>query len=69
MSEELINIIKEYTKADVITLDTDIGEDLDLDSMSLVEMILIIEDTFQIEIPEDHLDNIQYVKDLLQYIK
>lgn len=69
MSEKLINIIREYTTIDTVTLETNIGKDLKLDSMGLVEMVLIIEDAFQAEIPETALDDIRYVKDLIQYLK
>lgn len=42
-----------------ITLDTSLRNDLNLDSLSLTELIIACEDEFQIEINLDHPDTVR----------
>ena len=51
-----------------ITLDTKIAEDLDADSLDVVDLIMAIEDEFEIEIPDSEVENIKLVSDLVKYI-
>ena len=44
---------------DAITMDTDIAADLNADSLDVVELIMSIEDEFEIEIPDDSIENIK----------
>ena len=52
-----------------ITLDTNLTEDLEADSLDLVEVIMSIEDEFGLEIPDDKLDNFKTVADVVDYIE
>ncbi len=52
-----------------ITLDTKIAEDLDADSLDVVDLIMAIEDEFEIEIPDSEVENIKLVSDLVKYIE
>jgi acyl carrier protein len=44
-----------------ITEDARLAEDLDADSLDLVEMVMALEDRYGIEIPEDELEGVTTV--------
>lgn len=56
-------------KEENITLETDIAADLGADSLDVVEMIMTIEDEFEIEIPDEEIENIKTVGDVVNYIQ
>lgn len=43
--------------------------DLGADSLDTVELVMALEDTFGIEIPDDQQEQIQTVQDAIDYIK
>jgi acyl carrier protein len=43
-------------------------EDLGADSLDLVELVMSMEEEFEIEIPEDQSENIKTVSDVINYI-
>ena len=53
---------------DEVTLDTDLVKDLGADSLDLVEVIMAIEDEFDVQIKDEDLENIKSVGDLINYI-
>lgn len=52
-----------------VTLDANLKDDLDADSLDAVELIMTAEDEFGIEIPDEDAMNIKTVKDIVDYIK
>lgn len=44
-------------------------EDLGADSLDIVELVMVIEETFGIEIPDEDAENIKSVNDAVQYVK
>ena len=52
-----------------ISIDTQFGPDLDADSLNVVEILLRLEDKYDIEIPDDMAQNIKTVKQLVYYIE
>ena len=46
---------------DQITLDAKFGEDLDADSLDLVELVMALEEAFDIEVPEEELEGVTTV--------
>ena len=54
---------------DKITEDTNFMNDLDADSIDLVEFILQLEDEFGAEIPDDEAEKIKTIGDAVSYIK
>ena len=52
-----------------ITLQSDIREDLDADSLDLIEMITAIEDYYELRIPTEVLTELTTVQDLVNYIE
>ncbi len=44
-------------------------EDLGADSLDVVELVMALEEKFDIEIPDDEAEKIQTVKDVVDYIE
>ena len=56
--------------ADSITLDTDLVDDLGADSLDLVDMLMSLEDEFNIgEVPDEMVEKIRTVGQLVTYIE
>lgn len=54
---------------DSITADTSIADDLGADSLDVVDLLMSIEDEFEIEVPDEEIDNIKTVGELVKYIE
>lgn len=52
-----------------LTMETNIAKDLDADSLDVVELLMTIEDEFNIEIPDEEIENIKTIGDLTEYIQ
>ena len=62
---ELISLLKQFTKTDMeITESLHIMNDLDLDSVMVMELMMELEDHFDISIPLNSLPNVNTVADL-----
>jgi acyl carrier protein len=48
-------------EADQVTIEASFGDDLDADSLDLVELVMALEEEFGIEVPEDDLQDIRTV--------
>ena len=44
-------------------------DDLGADSLAIVELVLALEEKFEVKIPDDEVDNIKTVGDAISYIK
>jgi acyl carrier protein len=71
IEEKLIVLLQELvTNSKIqINLNSHLVNDLELDSLAVVDMSLICEDEFGIEIFDDDLDNIYIVRDVVQLVK
>lgn len=56
-------------KADDITETSNIQDDLGADSLDVVDLVMALEDEFDVEIPEDQVENIKTVGDIVKFIK
>ena len=54
---------------EIITMDTTFIDDLGADSLDIVELIMALEEEFDIEIPEAEAEKISTVGDVVEYIK
>lgn len=54
---------------DTIKLESSFIEDLGADSLDIVELVMAMEDEFQIEIPDKDAEGIKTVSDAVNYIK
>lgn len=55
--------------ADKVTLDTHFQNDLNADSLDLVEIVMSVEDAYNIEISDDDVAEIQTVRDAVNIMK
>ena len=53
---------------EMITMDTNMMKDLEADSLDAVEIILGVEDEFEIEIPDDVAEKFETVGNLVSYV-
>jgi acyl carrier protein len=54
---------------DDITLDSVLADDFGADSLDLVDMVMSLEDEFDAEIPDEAIDEIKTVGDIVRYIE
>lgn len=52
-----------------ITLATNLMKDLEADSLDAVEIIMAIEDEFELEIPDEQAEQFQLVSNLVKYVE
>ncbi len=69
--EKVIDVISQATKknASEISETTNFIDDLNLDSLDMVELMMKMEDEFGVEIPEDETENLKTVGDVLSYLE
>lgn len=69
--EKIREIIMEQlsVEEDAVTMDTHLMKDLEADSLDAVEIIMAIEDEFDIEVPDEDAEKFQCVSDLVKYIE
>lgn len=54
---------------DIITEESSFKEDLDADSLDLFELVMALEEEYDIEIPTEDLEQMVTVGDVLKYIE
>lgn len=52
-----------------ITLETNLLDDLDADSLDAVEIIMAIEDEFGIEIPDEMAESLKTIGEIVEYVE
>ena len=71
--DKVVEILKPYTKnAEAlanVTLETNILNDLKVNSARLVDVVLAFEDTFEIEVEDEDADAVQTVGDAVRLIQ
>jgi len=68
--DELKKIIIEIKDLpeDCITLESRFDEDLESDSLDIVEMLMSLEDLYDIQIPEEVAEGMKTVQDVVDYV-
>ena len=64
---EIVNEIAGIPAEDV-ALDKSFTDDLDVDSLSMVEVVVAAEERFDVKIPDDDVKNLKTVGDAVDYI-
>lgn len=69
--EKIRDIIVDQLKLEetMVTMDTNLMKDLEADSLDAVEIIMGIEEEFDLEIPDEEAENFQLVGDLVKYVE
>ena len=71
MLEKIKEIAADSLGADVSTMttETSLKEDLGADSLDLFEMVMALEEEFEVEIPTEDLENIKTIGDVESYLQ
>ena len=69
--EKICAMIAEQLDIDAaeITMDTDIMQDLDADSLDAVEVLSQVEEEFGIEIPDEKTEEFRIVGNIVKYVE
>ena len=54
---------------DAVTMESSITDDLGADSLDVVDIIMSLEDEFGLEIPDEEVESIKTVEDIVRYIE
>lgn len=70
ISERVRSIVAEQlgSAADDVTLKASLIEDLGADSLDIVELVMALEEEYEMEIPDEDAEKIQTVEDIVSYI-
>ena len=52
-----------------ITMESQIADDLGADSLDVVDLLMSLEDEFDVEIPDEDIENIKTVGNLVNYLE
>ena len=52
-----------------VTMDAVIQDDLGADSLDIVDLVMAFEEEFDVEIPDEQVENIKTVGDIVKYIE
>jgi acyl carrier protein len=67
---EIINSLQPFKKLDVpITADTEIARDLNLDSLAVMDLLMVLEDKFDVSIPLNMVPEIATVGQLAKAVR
>ena len=71
VEEKVKNIIVEQLGVDVetVTPEASFIDDLGADSLDIVELVMTMEEEFDLEIPDEDAEKIKTVNDVVNYIK
>ncbi|WP_326908909.1 acyl carrier protein [Sedimentibacter sp. MB31-C6] len=71
MFEKIRSLVAEKLNVDIedIKMETSFSDDLEADSISLFELVMSIEDEFDIEIDDDNIESISTVGDIVHYLE
>lgn len=56
-------------EADEVTMESSFIDDLGADSLDIVELLMALEEEFDIEIPDEEAEKLTTVGDVVEYIK
>lgn len=71
VQDKVIKIVSDATKVDAgnIKGETNFVDDLNLDSLDMVEMMMKMEEEFGVEIPEDKTEELKTINDVTNFLK
>ncbi len=69
--DKLKTILAEQLDVDesIITADSMLVEDLGADSLDAIDIVMSVEDEFKIEVPDEIIEKMESVNDILTYIE
>ena len=69
--EKVVSIIADQldVEEEKVTMEAAIADDLGADSLDVVDLVMSLEEEFNIEIPDEEVENIKTVGDIVKFIK
>lgn len=69
--EEMVKIIAEIKDIpeDEITMESKFEDDLEADSLDIVEMLMLVEEKFSVQVPEEATEDLKTVGDVVKYVE
>ncbi|KAL0481480.1 NADH dehydrogenase (ubiquinone) 1 alpha [Acrasis kona] len=70
VTERVLNVVRRYEKVDQskLTAESNFYNDLGLDSLDTAEVVMEVENEFQLEIPDEEAFKLTSVNDCIQYV-
>jgi acyl carrier protein len=71
MFEKIADIVSKQLGADIDDIDenTNIMDDLGADSLDVVEMLMAVEESFGVAVPDEEIPNLKTVRDIVEYVE
>ncbi len=71
MFEKIQEIVAEQLncEASQVTMETNFKDDLDADSLDLFELVMALEEEYNVEIPSEDLIELNTVEDVIKYLQ
>ena len=71
MFEKIQAIIADKLSIDAesVTMEASFIDDLNADSLDIVELVMALEDEWEMEIPDEDVENFKTVGDVVEYVK
>ena len=69
--EKVIEILAEQLSVDpsIINEDSNLVDDLDADSLTVIDLVMCLEDEFGLEVPDNEVENLKTVGAIVHYIE
>ncbi|MCF2653064.1 acyl carrier protein [Anaeromassilibacillus senegalensis] len=69
--DKVIEILADQLSVDpsIINEDSNLVDDLDADSLAVIDLIMCIEDEFNVEVPDEEVENLKTVGAIVQFIE
>ncbi len=70
MQKKVTDIIANQlgVEKEIVTLEANVVDDLGADSLDVVELVMALEEAFDLEIPDEEAEKIRTVKDIIEYL-
>ena len=70
MQKKVVDIIANQLGVDkeIVTPEANVVDDLGADSLDVVELVMALEEAFDLEIPDEEAEKIRTVKDIIEYL-
>ena len=69
--EKVIEILADQLSVDpaIINEDSNLVDDLDADSLTVIDLVMCLEDEFGLEVPDNEVENLKTVGAIVHYIE
>ena len=54
---------------DIVTVESSIIDDLNADSLDIVDMVMTSEEEFDIEVPDEEIENMKTIGDIVKFVE